>query len=209
MVATARACGQSRTHGMHGHAMNSRERRLHEVFAVLAPPRRFELLALLVAGGNRSVSQLADEVGLSQSCTTRHLQALEMMGLVRGERDGKRVVFRVQAIDEAAGSVLASLGVGGTAPGPGEYDARPRTEALPTPARPAAASPRGARRRGGARPEGPGRSTGVPPSPPVPTPARIPPAVPAESPTAPESAIESATRPAPPRRRDDIEDFLL
>lgn len=192
--------------------MNSRERRLHEVFAVLAPPRRFELLALLVAGGNRSVSQLADEVGLSQSCTTRHLQALEMMGLVRGERDGKRVVFRVQAIDEAAGSVLASLGVGGTASGPGEYDARPRTEALPTPPRPAVnavTAPRATRRHASDRPRRSGPTTGVPPFPSAPPergtalPGR------AESPTAPESAIESATRPAPPRRRDDIEDFLL
>ncbi len=162
--------------------MNSRDRRLHEVFAVLAPPRRFELLALLVAGGNRSVSQLAEAVGLSQSCTTRHLQALEMMGLVRGERDGKRVVFRVHATDAAAGSVLASLGVGGTALEPGEYDARPRTEALPTPPRPAA------RTRPAAR---------------IPAPETV------VSPPVAESAIESATRPAPVRRRDEIEDFLL
>lgn len=189
--------------------MNSRERRLHEVFAVLAPPRRFELLSLLVAGGNRSVSQLAEAVGLSQSCTTRHLQALESMGLVRGERDGKRVVFRVHATDVAAGSVLTSLGVGGTALEPGEYDARPRTEALPTPSRPAATSPRGARRRGGARPEGTGQSTGAPPSPVAPLAERIPPAVPVVSQPMAESAIESATRPAPMRRRDEIEDFLL
>ncbi|MCE9627761.1 MAG: metalloregulator ArsR/SmtB family transcription factor [Candidatus Eisenbacteria bacterium] len=178
------------------------------MFAVLAPPRRFELLSLLVAGGNRSVSQLAEAVGLSQSCTTRHLQALESMGLVRGERDGKRVVFRVHATDVAAGSVLTSLGVGGTALEPGEYDARPRTEALPTPSRPAAASPRDARRRGGARPEGPGQSTGAPPSPAAPA-AGIPPAGPAVSQPSAESAIESATRPAPMRRRDEIEDFLL
>ena len=49
---------------------------LHRALAVLAPPRRFQLLLLLLAGPDRSVSQLARSVRLSQSCTTRHLQAL-------------------------------------------------------------------------------------------------------------------------------------
>ena len=43
--------------------------------------------------GPRCVTELAALIGLSQSCTTRHLQALERQGIVVGERHGKRVFF--------------------------------------------------------------------------------------------------------------------
>ena len=104
---------------MHGHAMElrpSRLPRLQGALATLAAPRRFDLLLLMLAGGDRSVSQLAEAVGLSQSCTTRHLQALARAGLVKGVRDGKRVVFRIAPRDAAARSVLASVAGGGALP---------------------------------------------------------------------------------------------
>ena len=82
---------------------------LHQALAVLAPPRRFELLLLLLSGVDRSVTQLAAAVGLSQSCTSRHLQALERAGLVKRVRDGKRVLFRPAPRDPATAGVLASL----------------------------------------------------------------------------------------------------
>jgi DNA-binding transcriptional ArsR family regulator len=85
---------------------------LQAVLAVLAAPRRFDLLLLMLAGANRSVSQLAEAVGLSQSCTTRHLQALARAGLVAGARDGKRVVFRVAPRDAAARAELATITAG-------------------------------------------------------------------------------------------------
>ena len=83
--------------------------RLHRSLAVLGPPRRFHLMLLLLSGIERSVSQLARAVRLSQSCTTRHLQALERAGLVKGTRDGKRVVFRPAPRDATARAVLDSL----------------------------------------------------------------------------------------------------
>ena len=94
----------------------SRLPRLQDALATLAAPRRFDLLVLMLAGEDRSVSQLAEAVGLSQSCTTRHLQALARAGLVKGVRDGKRVVFRIAPRDGAAHAVLASIA--GGAPGP-------------------------------------------------------------------------------------------
>src|SRR5215831_6827585 len=105
---------------MHSHAMEprpSRLPRLQDALATLAAPRRFDLVLLMLAGEDRSVSQLAAEVGLSQSCTTRHLQALARAGLVKGVRDGKRVVFRIAPRDEPAREVLASLSRG-PSPGP-------------------------------------------------------------------------------------------
>jgi DNA-binding transcriptional ArsR family regulator len=41
------------------------------------------------------VTELARLVELSQSCTTRHLQALGRVGAVLRRRDGKRVVFKI------------------------------------------------------------------------------------------------------------------
>ena len=117
--------------------MDDRPGSLHEALAALAAPRRFELLLLLLSGPERSVSQLADAVGLSQSCTTRHLQALARAGLVQGTRDGKRVVFRVAPRDGAARAVLASLSgaherpAPAPPPGPRADRARPRRPRAP------------------------------------------------------------------------------
>src|SRR5262245_13151943 len=97
---------------MHVHAMLKDKAGLHQALAALAPPKRLQLLLRMLGGANRSVSQLAAEVGLSQSCTTRHLQALARAGLVKGVRDGKRVVFRIAPRDEPAREVLASLSRG-------------------------------------------------------------------------------------------------
>jgi len=65
-----------------------------QFLACISDPSRFRLLARLAAG-ERCVTDLALDVGLSQSCTTRHLQALQRQGAVRGVRQGKRVVFRL------------------------------------------------------------------------------------------------------------------
>ena len=90
--------------------MNVEHADLHQTLAVLAPPKRFRLLLLMLSGIDRSVSQLAAGVGLSQSCTSRHLQALERAGLVKRWRRGKSVVFRPLARDAVAAGILASLG---------------------------------------------------------------------------------------------------
>lgn len=163
--------------------------RMHEVLSVLAPPRRFELVVLLLDGVDLSVSRLAQEVGLSQSCTTRHLQALERAGLVRGTRDGKRVVFRVLPSDTVARAVLTAL-QGGT----GSVPAVPSREAQ-------GRSRRAERARRASRPVAPPhvvRPSVDPPTAPVESPS--------ESPVSSESGISSA---AAVRRRSEIEDFLL
>jgi DNA-binding transcriptional ArsR family regulator len=66
------------------------------VLACLGVSSRFRLVRALAAA-DRCVGELAVEVGLSQSCTTRHLQALERVGLVKGRREGRRVRFRLRA----------------------------------------------------------------------------------------------------------------
>lgn len=66
--------------------------------ACLGEASRFRLVQVLM-GGARCVTELASEVGLSQSCTTRHLQALESRRVVSGRREGKRVLYRIRDDD--------------------------------------------------------------------------------------------------------------
>ena len=65
------------------------------LMACLGEHSRFRIVQALMSGP-RCVTDLAAEVGLSQSCTTRHLQALERRNVVRGTRDGKRVLYRIR-----------------------------------------------------------------------------------------------------------------
>jgi ArsR family transcriptional regulator len=65
------------------------------VLACLGDPSRFRMVAIL-ADGDRCVTDIAREVRLSQSCTTRHLQVLLRHSVVSRVRQGKRVLFRLR-----------------------------------------------------------------------------------------------------------------
>ena len=188
---------------MHRHAMHTRPDRLRGALATLAAPRRFDLLVLMLSGEDRSVSQLAEAVGLSQSCTTRHLQALARAGLVKGVRDGKRVVFRIAPRDAEARTVLASVSGGAAAP----LIAREPAHQRPRPSPPRDARNSDARRRLL------GAAVRIESS------AELEPIVAGEGPVAdeprgiqrsdPESGRTSEPEAAPAWRRSDLEDFLL
>jgi DNA-binding transcriptional ArsR family regulator len=193
---------------MHIHAMNIPPLQLHGALAALAAPKRFDLLVQMLAGEERSVSQLAEAVGLSQSCTTRHLQALARAGLARGVRDGKRVVFRISPRDDAARAVLASIAGGAGSPSGPESDepGLPMRRRKPR-RRPASSRAREARRRlldAAVRIESTAELEPlVVDQPPVWDEPEAP-----ERP-APESDRTSAPQAAPAWRRSDLEDFLL
>lgn len=69
---------------------------LRRALACLSHASRFRILLQLLERPC-FVSELARAVKLSQSCTTRHLQAMSRVGLVCGNRSGRRVFFEVQA----------------------------------------------------------------------------------------------------------------
>lgn len=56
--------------------------------------RRAEIVDLL-AQGERSVDEIAREIGQSVANTSQHLQVLARSGLVRSRREGTRVVYRL------------------------------------------------------------------------------------------------------------------
>src|SRR5215216_2274400 len=69
---------------------------LYAEFAVLANSHRLELLDLL-AQGERSVEELANEAALSLANASAHLQVLRQARLVEAERRGLNVVYRLAA----------------------------------------------------------------------------------------------------------------
>lgn len=89
---------------MHMYAMD-REDRFQSLLACLSEPSRYRVLRV-IAEGDRCVSEIAAQVGLSQSCTTRHLQALQRAGVLSRFRDGKRVLFRIEATDPGRTRIL-------------------------------------------------------------------------------------------------------
>lgn len=69
-----------------------------DVFGAVADPQRRQLLGLL-AGGERSVNDLAGQLGLRQPQTSKQLRVLREAGLVRVRGVGQQ---RLYALDGAA-----------------------------------------------------------------------------------------------------------
>ena len=67
---------------------------LASVAHALGSGRRAEIVDLL-AQGERSVEEIAGEVGQSPANTSQHLQVLARAGLVRTRREGTRVFYRL------------------------------------------------------------------------------------------------------------------
>ncbi|MFI5371197.1 MAG: ArsR/SmtB family transcription factor, partial [Candidatus Eisenbacteria bacterium] len=89
---------------MHDHAMMIGPP-LQQRLACLGDASRYRMVVAL-ASGERCVSELAAAVGLSQSCTTRHLQALQAAGLVHRIRYGKRVMVGLCRDEPELGQLL-------------------------------------------------------------------------------------------------------
>lgn len=89
---------------MHVDAMNIQSIAQRQL-ACLGDASRFRIVTELT-GGRACVTELAARIGLSQSCTTRHLQALVRAGLVTRERSGRRVLFEMRSADPAVRSLL-------------------------------------------------------------------------------------------------------
>ncbi len=76
------------------------------VAAALGSGRRAEIVDVL-AQGERSVEELASEVGQSLASTSHHLRLLAKAGLARSRRDGHRVVYRLAS--ERVGELWAAV----------------------------------------------------------------------------------------------------
>lgn len=137
---------------MHPRAMSDATTRAQRYLACVSDPSRFRLVMELLRG-ECCVTDLARAIGLSQSCTTRHVQALRREGIVESDRAGKRVMIRLALdggeLNPALRWALASGAVEGVGVAP------PRSGKVGR-VRPASPSPGGTglqrvKRRGGQR----------------------------------------------------------
>ena len=67
-----------------------------DVFNAIAEPQRREILVLLRAG-ERPVTELAQELGMTQPGASKHLRVLREVGLVRDRKAGKRRLYGLDA----------------------------------------------------------------------------------------------------------------
>jgi DNA-binding transcriptional ArsR family regulator len=65
-----------------------------DAFNAVAEPRRRQILDLL-AGGERSVNDVAGLLGLAQPQVSKHLRVLREVGLVEVRGEGRRRVYRL------------------------------------------------------------------------------------------------------------------
>ena len=79
---------------------------LASVAQALGSGRRAEIVDLL-AQGERSVEEIAGEIGQSTANTSQHLQVLARAGLVRTRRDGTRVFYRLSS--DTVGELWAAI----------------------------------------------------------------------------------------------------
>ena len=67
-----------------------------DVFNAIAEPQRREILVLL-RGGEAPVSEVAQQLGLSQPGASKHLRVLREVGLVRDRKAGKQRLYGLDA----------------------------------------------------------------------------------------------------------------
>ena len=65
-----------------------------DAFNAVAEPRRRQILDVL-AGGERPVNDLVDELGLAQPQVSKHLRVLREVGLVEVREAGRQRVYRL------------------------------------------------------------------------------------------------------------------
>ncbi len=67
-----------------------------DVFNAIAEPQRREILMLL-RSGERPVTELAEELGMTQPGASKHLRVLREVGLVRDRKAGRQRVYELEA----------------------------------------------------------------------------------------------------------------
>lgn len=75
-----------------------------DLLACMAHPVRLAVLVRLHRKGPANVGTLREELAVEQSALSHHLRHLRAARLVVGEREGKRVTYRLQ--DEHVGCIV-------------------------------------------------------------------------------------------------------
>ena len=89
--------------------------RLAACFKAFAHPARLAILRALADNDRRCCGDIVDILPLAQSTVSQHLQILREAGLVRGENEGRRSCYwldaeAVRAFAESSAALFAVLG---------------------------------------------------------------------------------------------------
>lgn len=76
--------------------VNYKSRPLDAIFGALADETRRSIVARLAAGGELSVSALAEPFAVSMPAILKHLRVLDRVGLVQREKRGRTVYCRLE-----------------------------------------------------------------------------------------------------------------
>jgi DNA-binding transcriptional ArsR family regulator len=63
----------------------------------LAEPVRLDVIRALLVAGASDIAAIADRLPQDRSVISRHLKTLREAGIVRSHRDGRRVVYEIDA----------------------------------------------------------------------------------------------------------------
>jgi ArsR family transcriptional regulator, virulence genes transcriptional regulator len=77
-----------------------------ELLKAMASPHRLMLLCLMV-DGEKSVSELTEELGLRQATVSQHLARLRQEGLVETRRDGQTIYYSIA--NDAVAAIIQVL----------------------------------------------------------------------------------------------------
>jgi DNA-binding transcriptional ArsR family regulator len=74
-----------------------------ELWSAIADPSRLRVLDLLVTNGDVSASWLAGHVPFTRQAVSKHLVVLEHVGLISRHKQGREVLYQVEAdrLDQA------------------------------------------------------------------------------------------------------------
>ena len=76
---------------------SSRENRIAGFAKALAHPARIAILQLLAAKNTCQCGDIVEELPLSQSTVSQHLKELKAAGLIKGEIEGAKVCYCIDA----------------------------------------------------------------------------------------------------------------
>ncbi|MCI4671309.1 MAG: metalloregulator ArsR/SmtB family transcription factor [Bacteroidia bacterium] len=70
-------------------------RRIANLMKTIGHPARLAIIDLLLEKGRLPVKEIHESIEISQSNASQHLKALENLDVLRSEREGKNIFYRI------------------------------------------------------------------------------------------------------------------
>ncbi|MEM6344078.1 MAG: metalloregulator ArsR/SmtB family transcription factor [Bacteroidota bacterium] len=71
-------------------------KRVARLMKTVSHPVRLAIIDLLLESGALTVTDIYNKVGISQSNASQHLKALEDVGVLGSDRNGKSILYQIQ-----------------------------------------------------------------------------------------------------------------